>query len=216
MDSARSRRLRRPTAPPPATGSKGYAWRRILTAVGRGRNLRPFTSFEDRVRQQEPDGPGARLVDGLIRERRQDLVAALARAVLEFGMREYVEVIALDAAHHALSALHRVHPQVTLRALRQLLLEFAEPGVLLVLVRPQLAELADVALHGPGTKRGHADVRGRELARQALRQAHERGFRGDVDGAVRDRDHRGHARGVDDVPALAMRADVRQHGEDAI
>src|SRR3954471_12969472 len=103
-------------------------------------------------------------------------------------MREYVEVIALDAAHHALPAFHRVHPQVTLRALRQLLLELPEPGVLLVLVRPQLAELADVALHGPRTKRGHADVGWRELARQALRQPHERRLRGDVDGTVRDRD----------------------------
>src|SRR5688572_6764078 len=62
---------------------------------------RPSGGLEYRVRQQELDGVGARLVDGLIRKRGQQLLAALARTGLELRMREDVEVVALDTAHHA-------------------------------------------------------------------------------------------------------------------
>src|SRR5690349_2327564 len=225
MDWATSRRNRHRrrtrTAWPPIAGSKSCALRRILAAGAGLRNRRAFTSlrgagFEDRVGQQEPDGLGAWLVDGLVRERSQHLVATLACTGFEFGMREDVEIVALDPAHHALAALDRVHPQLALRALRELLLELLEARVLLVLVRPQLAELADVALHGARAERRDADVRRRELAGQAFREAHEHRLRRDVDGAVRDRNHRGHARGVDDVATLAVSADARQHGEDAV
>src|SRR6185503_7915967 len=79
----------------------GTGYYRPPTAFGRESAANRSSGAEYRVGQQELDRVGARLVDGLVGKRGEHLVHALPRARLELRMREYVEIVALDATHHA-------------------------------------------------------------------------------------------------------------------
>jgi hypothetical protein len=81
---------------------------------------------------------------------------------------------------------------------------------------PIAPALADAGANEPGTEHGYADAMRLELRRQPLRHANHRVLAGDVRAEPEPAVHPGHGRGVDDVAAFTVAADVRKEGTDTV